>query len=62
MVVPLKETTMNSIGQIHPVPRRIDEPVQQPYTEAFDRYLIERGYARNTVRAYLGYPLTSDMR
>lgn len=46
---------MNSIGQIHPVPRRIDEPVQQPYTEAFDRYLIERGYASNTVRAYLSY-------
>ena len=46
---------MNSTSQIHPVPRRIDEPAQQPYTDAFDRYLIERGYARNTVRAYLGY-------
>lgn len=46
---------MNSTSQIHPVPRRIDEPVQQPYTDAFDRYLIERGYARNTVHAYLGY-------
>jgi site-specific recombinase XerD len=55
MVVPLKETTMNSTSQIHPVPRRTDEPVQQPCTDAFDRYLIERGYARNTVHAYFGY-------
>ena len=46
---------MNSTSQIHPVSGRIDEPAQQPYTDAFDRYLIERGYARNTARAYLGY-------
>jgi len=46
---------MDSTSQIQLVPRLIDEPAQQPYTDAFNRYLIERGYARNTVRAYLGY-------
>jgi integrase/recombinase XerC len=46
---------MNSTSQIHPVPCRIDEPVHQSYTDAFDRYLIDRGYAGDTVRAYLSY-------
>lgn len=46
---------MDSTSQIQLVPRLIDEPAQQPYTDALQRYLIERGYARNTVRAYLGY-------
>ncbi len=49
---------MNSTSQIQPVPRCIDEPgqpPQPPHIDAFNRYLIERGYARNTKRAYLGY-------
>lgn len=46
---------MNSTSQYQLVPRRVNEPAQQPYADAFDRYLIERGYARNTIRAYLGY-------
>lgn len=46
---------MNSTSQNQLVPCRVDEPARQPYVDAFDRYLIERGYARNTVRAYLGY-------
>lgn len=46
---------MNSTSQSQLVRRRIDEPTRQPYAEAFDRYLIERGYAGDTVRAYLGY-------
>ena len=46
---------MNSTSQSQVVRRRIDEPAQQPYADAFDRYLIERGYARDTARAYLGY-------
>jgi hypothetical protein len=46
---------MNSTKQSQLVRRRIDEPAQEPCADAFDRYLIERGYARKTVRAYLGY-------
>jgi integrase/recombinase XerC len=46
---------MSSTGQSQFVLRRVDDPAQQPYADAFDRYLIERGYAHNTVRAYLGY-------
>ena len=45
---------MNSTTQIEPVPRLIDEPAQRPCTDAYKRYLTERGYARNTVCAYLG--------
>jgi hypothetical protein len=45
---------MDSTSQIKLVARGIELPAQQPYTDGFDRYLIERGYARNTVRAYLG--------
>lgn len=46
---------MNSTSQIHPVPYRIDELAQQAHADAFERYLIERGYARNTARSYLGH-------
>ncbi len=46
---------MSSTSQIQRIPHRIDETAQQPYTDAFDRYLIERGYARSTARAYLGH-------
>ena len=46
---------MNSTSQYQLVPPRVIEPAHQPYADAFDRYLIERGYARNTIRAYLGY-------
>jgi integrase/recombinase XerC len=46
---------MNSTSQSQLVRRRVDEPAQQPYADAFDRYLIERGYAGDTVRAYLSY-------
>jgi integrase/recombinase XerC len=46
---------MSSTRQIQRIPHRIDETAQQPYTDTFDRYLIERGYARNTARAYLGH-------
>ena len=46
---------MNSTSQYQLVPCRVDEPEHEPYADAFDRYLIERGYARDTVRAYVGY-------
>src|SRR5262245_35591339 len=46
---------MDSNGQTQPVLHVVDEPEQHPHTAALERYLIERGYARNTVRSYLGY-------
>jgi integrase/recombinase XerC len=46
---------MDSTSQIQVVPRLVDEPAQQPCTDALKRYLIERGYARNTLSAYVGY-------
>jgi integrase/recombinase XerC len=46
---------MSSTSQIQGIPHRIDETLPQPYTAAFDRYLIERGYARNTARTYVGH-------
>jgi hypothetical protein len=45
---------MNSTSQYQLVPRHVNESAQQLYADAFDRYLIKRGYARNTIRAYLG--------
>ena len=46
---------MNSPSQYQLASRHVDEPAQQPYADALDRYLSERGYARNTTRAYVGY-------
>ncbi len=46
---------MNSTVWIDPALHLGDEPAWQPYADAFDRYLIDRGYARNTARAYLGH-------
>jgi len=46
---------MESTSQLQVVPRRVEEPGQQSCTDALKRYLIERGYARNTQGAYLGY-------
>ena len=46
---------MESTSQLQVVPRRVEEPGQQSCTDALKRYLIERGYARNTQCAYLGY-------
>ncbi len=46
---------MNSPTQYQLVSRHVDEPAQRPYADALDRYLSERGYARNTARAYVGY-------
>lgn len=46
---------MNSTSQIHPVPRHVDEPAQQAHTDAFARYLIERGYAGTTAHAYVSH-------
>ena len=46
---------MSSTSQIQRIPNRIDEPAQQAHADAFERYLIERGYARNTARAYLDH-------
>ena len=45
---------MNSTSQLPVVPRRIEEPAQ-PCAEALKRYLIERGFARNTQGAYFGH-------
>lgn len=46
---------MNSTSQHQPVSSCVKKPAQQPYANAFNRYLIERGYARNTTSAYLRY-------
>ena len=46
---------MDSTVLNEPAAHLIDEPAQQPYADALDRYLIERGYARSTARAYLGH-------
>jgi len=45
---------MDSTIRIEPPPSLIDEPAHGPYTDALRRYLIERGHAAHTVRAYLG--------
>lgn len=45
---------MNSTTQIAPASRRIDEPAQKLLTDALMRYLVERGYARQTISAYVG--------
>jgi len=46
---------MNSPSQLQLASRHVDEPAQQRYADALDRYLSERGYARNTARACVGY-------
>ena len=46
---------MDSTSQLQVVPRLAAEPAQEPCTDALKRYLIERGYARNTQGAYLSY-------
>lgn len=46
---------MDSTSQFQVVPCRIEEPAQQRCSDALKRYLTERGYARTTLGAYLGY-------
>ena len=46
---------MDSTVCIEPASRVDNEPTHRPFIDAFERYLIERGYARSTVRAHLGY-------
>ena len=43
---------MNSTTRIGPALPLTDEPAHSWYTDALHRYLIERGYARSTVRTY----------
>jgi integrase/recombinase XerC len=45
---------MDSTTQIEPAPCLAHEPEYAPYTEALRRYLIERGHAAGTIRAYIG--------
>ena len=46
---------MDSTVCTEPASHAANEPRHRPRIDALERYLIERGYARNTVRAYLGY-------
>lgn len=46
---------MKSTTQTTPASCRIDEPEHRLLTDALMRYLVERGYARSTVSAYVGY-------
>lgn len=46
---------MDSTVCTEPGSHAANEPRHRPRLDAFERYLIERGYARSTVRAHLGY-------
>lgn len=46
---------MKSTTQTAPASRRIDESSQRLLTDALMRYLVERGYARPTISAYVGH-------
>jgi integrase/recombinase XerC len=45
---------MDSTFCVGPASHVVDEPTHRPCIDALERYLIERGYAWSTVRAYLG--------